>query len=207
MIPTALKPTINPGRTASVERLEKLAPPLTSHAKETAPERYFLKSARLGFRCWSKEDLPLARELWGDLDVTRFFGGPFSNEEVSLRLEREIARMHSYQFQYWPMHSLSDHAFVGCCGLRPYRLDEHIHELGFHLLPKYWGQGLAVEAARAVIAFAFDKVGAKALSAGHHPDNVNSRKVLQKLGFQYTYDEYFPALGMSIPYYLLAPVK
>jgi [ribosomal protein S5]-alanine N-acetyltransferase len=206
MIPTASKPTISPGRTASVDRLK--ASTLTSHAKESAAsERYFLKSARLGFRCWNKEDLPLARELWGDREVTRFFGGPFSDEEVHLRLEREIARMHTYQFQYWPMYLLSNHVFVGCCGLRPYRLDEQIHELGFHLLPKYWGQGLAVEAARAVIAFAFDKVGAKALSAGHHPENVNSRKVLQKLGFQYTHDEYFPALGMSIPYYLLAPVK
>ena len=208
MIPTALKPTINPGRTASVDRLEKSAPTLTSHANESiAPARYFLKSARLGFRYWTKEDLPLARELWGDLDVTRFFGGPFSDEEIHLRLEREITRMHSYQFQYWPMHLLAGHAFVGCCGLRPYRLDEQIHELGFHLLPKYWGQGLAVEAAHAVIAFAFDKVGAKALSAGHHPENVNSRKVLEKLGFHYTHDEYFPALELSIPYYLLAPVK
>ena len=52
---------------------------------------YFLTSARLGFRCWSTQDLPLAQALWGDLEVTRFFGGPFSTEEVSRRLEREIA--------------------------------------------------------------------------------------------------------------------
>jgi len=45
----------------------------------------------------------------------------------------------------------------------------------------------------------------KGLSAGHHPENVNSNKVLEKLGFRYTHDEFFPALGMHIPYYLLAP--
>jgi hypothetical protein len=28
---------------------------------------YFMKSERLGFRCWSLEDFPLAtRELWGE---------------------------------------------------------------------------------------------------------------------------------------------
>jgi hypothetical protein len=64
---------------------------------------YFMKSERLGFPCWSKEDLPLARELWGDLEVTCFFGGPFSDEEISQRLEREITGMNTNQFQYWPI--------------------------------------------------------------------------------------------------------
>jgi ribosomal-protein-alanine N-acetyltransferase len=171
------------------------------------PESYFLKSARLGFRCWTREDLSLARDLWGDIAVTRFFGGPFSDEEICQRLEREIARMNTHQFQYWPIHLLSGNDHVGCCGLRPYGFEEEIPELGFHLRPKYWGRGLALEAAGAVIDFAFETIGVKGLSAGHHPGNVNSRKVLEKLGFQYTHDEYFPSLEMNIPYYLLAPSR
>ena len=63
---------------------------------------------------------------------------------------------------------------------------------------------MALEAAGAVIDYAFKTIGAKGLSAGHHPGNANSKKVLEKLGFRYTHDEYFAALGMSIPYYLLA---
>lgn len=164
---------------------------------------YFLKSARLGFRCWSADDLPLARALWGDLEVTRYFGGPFSEEEIRARLEREIARMTAHNFQYWPIHLLSDNEFVGCCGMRPYRPEEEIHELGFHLRPKYWGKGLAQEAARAVIGYGFETIRARGLSAGHHPGNVNSKKVMAKLGFRYTHDEFFPVLGMEIPYYLL----
>jgi len=27
--------------------------------------------------------------LWGDLEVTKFFGGPFSNEEIQRRLQTE----------------------------------------------------------------------------------------------------------------------
>jgi len=164
---------------------------------------YFLKSARLGFRCWSQHDLPLARQLWGDIEVTRFFGGPFSDEEITKRLEREIVRIQTYQFQYWPIHLLSDNEHVGCCGLRPYRLEDGIPELGFHLRPKFWGQGLAPEAARAVIDFAFETIGARALSAGHHPENAASKKVLEKLGFRYSHDEFFDALGIDIPYYFL----
>jgi ribosomal-protein-alanine N-acetyltransferase len=168
-----------------------------------AQEPYFLKSKRLGFRCWSREDLPLAHALWGDLEVTRFFGGPFSEEEIGKRLEREINRMEKYGFQYWAIHLLSDGEHVGCCGLRPYRPEDGAPELGFHLRPKYWGKGLAAEAARAAIAYAFETLGAKALSAGHHPENLASKKVIEKLGFEYTHDEYFEALGIHIPYYLL----
>jgi RimJ/RimL family protein N-acetyltransferase len=164
---------------------------------------YFLRSERLGFRRWSHEDFQLARELWGDMEVTRFFGGPFSDDEVRARLHRELDRMKMHNFQYWPIFLLSDHEHVGCCGLRPYGTDPAIPELGFHLRPKFWGRGLAVEAARAAIRFAFDMIGAKGLAAGHHPENVNSKKVMAKLGFQYTHDEFFAGLGMKIPYYLL----
>jgi len=168
-----------------------------------APERYFLKSQRLGFRCWTAEDLPLALLLWGDIEVTRFFGGPFSEDEIRTRFKRERARRMVHGFQYWVIELLADGDFVGCCGLRPYRPVEEVHELGFHLRPKHWGRGLAMEAARAAIEFAFETIGAKGLSAGHHPGNENSKKVLAKLGFRYTHDEHFAALGIDIPYYLL----
>jgi [ribosomal protein S5]-alanine N-acetyltransferase len=54
-----------------------------------------------------------------------------------------------------------------------------------------------------VIPYAFEKYAAKKLAAGHHPENLNSKKVLGKLGFQYSHDANFPELGMDIPYYLL----
>jgi ribosomal-protein-alanine N-acetyltransferase len=164
---------------------------------------YFLKSERLGFRCWAAEDFALAQGLWGDIEVTRYFGGPFSDEEVRGRLGREIERGKVHGFQYWPIFLLSDGEHVGCCGLRPYGTDAAIPELGFHLRPKFWGQGLAVEAAHAVIRYAFETIGAKGLAAGHHPENANSKRVMAKLGFRYTHEEFFSALGMNIPYYLL----
>lgn len=166
-------------------------------------EPYFLKSERLGFRCWTEEDFPLAQVLWGDLDVTRYFGGPFSDEEVRARLHGELERRKEHGFQYWPIFLLGGGEHVGCCGLRPYRTNATVPELGFHLRPKFWGQGFAVEAARAVIRYAFEAIGAEELAAGHHPENVNSKRVMAKLGFRYTRDEFFAGLGTSIPYYLL----
>jgi [ribosomal protein S5]-alanine N-acetyltransferase len=164
---------------------------------------YFLTTARLGFRCWSREDLALAAGLWSDPDVRRFTGGPLPPEDVEEQLRTEIASMTAHGLQYWPMFLLADAAHVGCAGLRPCRPEDRVYELGFALRAAYWGRGLATEAGEAVVAFAFDNRGAAALFAGHHPANATSRRVLQKLGFHYTHEELYPPTGLMHPSYLL----
>jgi ribosomal-protein-alanine N-acetyltransferase len=164
---------------------------------------YFLKSARLGFRCWSEQDLPLAQELWGDPSVTALIGGPFTPEMVRSRLAKEIAHRQASGVQYWPVFLLDDDQHVGCAGLRPYRIEEGVYELGFHLRRVFWGQGLAHEAAQAVIDYAFGTLGAHALFAGHHRANQASRGLLLKLDFIHTHEELYPPTGLMHPSYLL----
>jgi [ribosomal protein S5]-alanine N-acetyltransferase len=149
------------------------------------------------------DDLPLAAALWADPDVTRFIGGPQSPAAVKKRLRAETETMTAHGLQYWPIFMLADGTPVGCAGLRPYRLEERIYELGFHLRPAYWGQGLATEAAGAVVTFAFETLSAAALFAGHHPANATSRRVLEKLGFRFTHEELYPPTGLRHPSYLL----
>jgi [ribosomal protein S5]-alanine N-acetyltransferase len=163
---------------------------------------YFLQSERLGFRTWSEADCDLAMGLWGDPEVTRLIGGPFSEEQVRERLSREIATMQSHGIQYWPIFLLATGEHVGCCGLRPYRVDEGTYEIGVHLRRAFWGQGYAPEATQAVTAYAFTTLGVKALFAGHNPANEASRRVLEKLGFRYTHDEYYPPTGLDHPSYI-----
>ena len=130
-----------------------------THDDAVRQRDYFLKTRRLGFGHWSADDLPLALALWGDTQVTRFIGGPFSRAQVQQRLEREAASLSEYGVQYWPVFLLSNGAHVGCTGLRPYKPAEKIYALGFHLRPAYWGQGFAFEAASAAIAWAFGTLG------------------------------------------------
>jgi [ribosomal protein S5]-alanine N-acetyltransferase len=160
---------------------------------------FFLATMRLKFRCWTAADLPLANLLWGDAAVTRFIG-TFTPETIAARLSLEIEQQRKCGVQYWPMFVLDDERFVGCCGLRPYR---DIYELGFHLRPAFWGQGIAMEASRAVIKYGWHTLGAPALFAGHHPENLASKRVLEKLGFVYTHDEIYPPTGLMNPGYRL----
>jgi [ribosomal protein S5]-alanine N-acetyltransferase len=159
-------------------------------------------TARLAFRMWRDDDLPLARALFGDARVTALVGGPFDDEVVRARLATEIATEREHGYQYWPMF-LYDGTHVGCCGLKPRDPAHNIHELGFYLRAEHWGQGYAAEAGQSVIAFAFDTLGAAALFAGHHPDNAGSQRTLEKLGFRFTQHELYPPTGLMHPGYEL----
>jgi [ribosomal protein S5]-alanine N-acetyltransferase len=166
---------------------------------------YFLRTQRLGFRPWTPDDLSLALGLWGDPKVTSLIDarGQLSQEQVRERLMREIGTMQDHGSQYWPIFLLADGRHVGCCGLRPYDLPKRIYELGVHLCSAHWGQGYATEACRAVMEYGFRVLNVAALFAGHNPKNESSRRMLAKLRFRYTHDEFYPATGLQHPSYLL----
>jgi [ribosomal protein S5]-alanine N-acetyltransferase len=164
---------------------------------------YLLTSAHLGFRPWTEHDLPLALNLWGDPAVTRYLGGPFDGTAVQARLATEIVQFQQTGLQYWPVFCRETHAHIGCAGLRPYPAAPRTFEFGIHLLPGFWGKGLAAEAAQLVLSHAFHTLGAQAVFAGHHPQNHASRRLLAKLGFFHTHDQFYPPTRQMHPSYLL----
>ena len=58
-------------------------------------------------------------------------------------------------------------------------------ELGYWLGKPFWGQGIAVEAAQALLYHAFEDLGMRAVWCGYYEGNEKSRKVQRKLGFLY----------------------
>lgn len=64
--------------------------------------------------------------------------------------------------------------------------DERIgREVGYVLSKDYWGRGLMPEAVRAVITYCFDVLQYDFLSCGYFLWNRQSRRVNEKLGFQF----------------------
>lgn len=56
-------------------------------------------------------------------------------------------------------------------------------EIGFVLNPDYWGQGIIVEAAKAIIIYGFEILHLKRLQYGYFFFNLRSKRVCEKLGF------------------------
>jgi [ribosomal protein S5]-alanine N-acetyltransferase len=73
---------------------------------------------------------------------------------------------------------------IGMCGLIKRDGLEDV-DIGYALLPEFWGKGYAVEAAQAVKEYAKDMIGLKRLVAIVDPVNESSIRVLEKIGLQY----------------------
>lgn len=56
-------------------------------------------------------------------------------------------------------------------------------EIGYGISEEYRNKGYVTEAAKAVVQFAFEQVGQDVLVAIVKPENVESRRVIEKLGF------------------------
>jgi len=61
--------------------------------------------------------------------------------------------------------------------------------LGYWIAVSHWGRGLATEAARRVLGYAFETLDAPRVRAGHYADNPASGRVLAKCGFRYTHTD------------------
>jgi [ribosomal protein S5]-alanine N-acetyltransferase len=145
-------------------------------------------SARLTFRSWTAEDTALAEALWCDPEVTHYFGGAMTPEQAHERLHMERDRENRLGMQYWPMFLRKTGEFAGCAGLRPWSVDPHTIEAGVHLMRSVWGLRMGEEALLSVLAYGFDMLGVPMIVAGHGIAHDNSRKLLERVGFEYTHN-------------------
>ncbi len=73
---------------------------------------------------------------------------------------------------------------IGACGLAG--LGGAGGEVGYWIGAPFWGSGYATEALRAIIDHAFTDLSLEAVQGGARVTNPNSRRVLEKCGFQWT---------------------
>jgi len=74
---------------------------------------------------------------------------------------------------------------IGWCGFGPLDFDCEKLELYYGLAIEHWGKGIATEASKCMLKFAFENVGCDNLAAVVKPENKASIRVIEKLGFKY----------------------
>lgn len=130
-----------------------------------------------------------------DPRIMKTIGGVRSEEASREYLQRNLDHWDEHGFGLWMLRLRSDGTFVGRAYLR------HLHiagndemAIGYALIPKYWGLGLATEIAAAIVELAFSQLGFDDLVAGALPDNTASRRVLEKIGGRYERDTTYKGL-------------
>ena len=150
--------------------------------------KVILETDRLLVREYVEEDAEAFFKLNTDPEVLRFVP---DKALQSVEQARQILIHH-------PIADYSKHGFgrgacilkstgeqIGFAGLK------YLEELGevdvaYRFLPKYWGQGLATEAALASVRFGFADLDLKKIIGLVMPENVASVRVLEKTGLRYS---------------------
>ena len=112
-------------------------------------------------------------------------GGVRDDDETSRYLERNLAHWEAHGFGVWMLRQREGQPWIGRVILRWLCTDElEDVEVGFTLLPDYWGQGLATEAGAFCLGVARAELGLRSVVGVTTPGNLASRRVLEKLGLQ-----------------------
>ena len=77
----------------------------------------------------------------------------------------------------------ADERVVGSAAFKGPPDADGVVEIAYGIAPGYQGRGLATEAARALVAFALERVDVTSIRAHTQPDNDASGRVLAKCGF------------------------
>ena len=164
-----------------------------------------LLTARLRLRPVAPTDaerLPSLLDDWEVVRLTAAIAHPFTLEDAKAFVtEQEIRRIEGKGVAL-AMERTIDGVVIGVVGFGLDRGDDP--ELGYWIGKAFWNQGYATEALQRLIRHLFDTLGFHRVWASFHPDNLGSKRVLEKVGLSYAGVETcaMPARGQSV----VAPV-
>ena len=127
--------------------------------------------------------------LLGDPRVGATLGGVLSPARVAASIERQQAHWEQHGFGYRLWRERATGAAVARGGL----LHTHVGgrdeiEVGWAVMPARWGEGFATELGAASARAAFEELGLREIVAFTLPRNRASRRVMEKLGFEFERD-------------------
>ena len=142
-----------------------------------------LETPRLILRHFVPADADALSEVLCDRENMRYYPNPFERTDVEAWIEKCLRRYREDGIGLWALILKSDGKLAGDCGLLRQQVDEVIEmEVGYHLARRYQGQGLATEAARACIDYAFSQLGIQRVISLIRPENLPSRRVAERNG-------------------------
>jgi ribosomal-protein-alanine N-acetyltransferase len=148
----------------------------------TIPE---LITERLRLRTPVPGDAAALLAVLGDPEVTRYHNVPTLTTlaEAQGLLERLERRHADRDTVRWAIELVEHGEMIGTVGLLRFDFEHRHAEVGYEIGRRWWGRGLAPEAAAAVIRYGFSVLGLHRIEAGVLPGNDASVRVLRKLGF------------------------
>ncbi len=144
-----------------------------------------LTTRRLILRRWRPDDRPAFRLMNADPEVMAMLGPPLSPRQSDALLDHIEGQFVEHGFGLWCVDLGGE--CIGFTGLSRPSFRAGV-EIGWRLRPAWWGQGYASEAARAVLACAFDQppagFGLAEVISFTATLNERSQRVMRAIGLE-----------------------
>lgn len=154
---------------------------------QTGTANIVTETARLVLRQQTAEDAGFILALMNDPEWLRYIGdrGVRTLEQARAYIQAGALEMYDrHGFGLYLVELKEDSTPVGLCGLIKRDFLDDV-DLGFALARGYRSRGYAREAAAATVAYARDVVGLRRVAAIVSPDNAESVRLLEGLGFSF----------------------
>ncbi len=154
-----------------------------------------IETERLILREWRESDHLPFHAMFLDADVMAFLGPTLELPDSLNVVVAVIARLRATQAEhsccFWAVERLEDSQFIGFCGVEPGPEATPIEnrlEIGWRLARDFWGQGYALEAAKASLSWAFANLKDDSVWAITVPANTRSWGLMERLGMKRQHD-------------------
>lgn len=145
------------------------------------------ETPRLRLRQWRESDLAPFAALAADPEVMAFLLPVPTRADSDALVERFQARIAANGWGFWAVEHRNSGEFAGFTGLNvplatlPF---SPCVEIGWRFARKWWGQGLATEAARGALQVGFEQLGFDEIVAFTALGNLRSAAVMERLGMR-----------------------
>ena len=183
--------TFYASRGFEVLKQQRIDSELISAVKIKNNFRVFLETERLILREILPSDVNGLFELDSDPKVHRYLGNkPVTNKEQVIEVVEFIRQQYiDYGIGRWAIVDKKTKEFIGWTGFKFVteltNNHQNYYDLGYRLIRKYWGQGIATETAVASLDYAFNKLNTEKVYAMADVENDRSNRILSKVGLKF----------------------
>ncbi|MCF6406282.1 GNAT family N-acetyltransferase [Chitinophaga filiformis] len=145
-----------------------------------------LSTGNISLRAIDERDIAALFSLFSHEKVVRFMDiGRFVNVSEAAQLIAFFRdKLASGEGMRWAITINGHNELIGTCGFHHINRIHYKMELGYDLLPSYWGKGIMTNSIHRLMQYGFEDLQMNRIEAFVDPANIHSRQLLERLGFE-----------------------
>ncbi len=145
-----------------------------------------IETENFSLRQFTNDDLENVFKGLSHPDVIKYYGISFKSLEETKEQMTWFADLEKNKTGiWWAICSKDNSTFYGACGFNDLDKNHKKAEIGFWLLPEYWGNGIMKTIMPIICDFAFSKLNLHRIEGFVDSENSNCKNGLAKINFNY----------------------